>query len=1826
MIKDIQELNFPSYANLSSATVTLNDMGDRTISAQVKIDGDIVPDFSYDWEVEFKGERYIQPLRQPQAGKSNDSISSKIDLVFQHKTIYELKRYYFVEMTSTMSGTAIADQYIASLGLNLDDFCVAFQRVLDHYFNGAITIDLNPNIEYTKGVQFMSISYSYIWDVLQKVYEVYGVRWHIEGNTIKVGYPSPILSHTFQYGYEGGLLQVERQVQDANIRNSLLGRGGEQNLPAYYFKEAPEGSLFASDPDAIPELANIYFSNLRGKTFRDYVKGWKAKHYGGAPMSKPTDAYTKGYTDTKFNPIEYVEDKESIKKYGLLQGALDNNEEIYPSIQGAPNGEDVVVYVEPITSDDVEQSVGKAETIALNGMSQYKQITREQNGGQVTITLQSEVFEVPNDSYALAIGNNVTYNIYRGFNLKPIWEGNVLVDVTEVVTNKTTNQIVDKSSLSKGKYQVVTTFNMTLPIYEDFPPIGSADNITFSAQLGVSTNLQLRKLQDGATDKWLPTFDIWVKNIWHSTRNVGESDEQYAERVWRPILGDRQGDEAKVVFSSGWLSGHEDYEFTIVDFAYDNSHEGSEWRLTLNKSDAELEATGKYIPSASTNGQAYAGDTFFFIGIDMPHQYVLWAEERLDNYKTSSLNEVSEIQPKWVVRFDKLRLHEDRDNLAEQIVVGGAINLADVRFIDAPALQLYLQSVTYTWNEQTLLYPDIEVVLADTIKYVQNPVAQLQGSIDTINSQLANIGNVAQVVRKIGDSLYLRKDGVADTSKSPTKFVGEVSGNNFRRGKVGGADWAIYRDENGNAIAEFDKIIARKDLEANNLVINQVSYVGGMQITSAASLEITRVIENDNAYQCFFDQKRGSVANLFRVNDIAYSQRFDEENNTTKYYKRVVIAVDVDSITLSKSQADGEGEPMANDVVIHYGNITDTNRQYVIIRDVIGGGYERMLSDLNSVSASGVEYYFAGRLDGNTPRWFVGNNEQFIEYKDGHLRIKADVTLGEESTLPDNLNVDYLKKAFPQGSILDVNGVTLSALIGVKDNEDKVVAGIYGGASNTLNEQGYADEEHGAMLLFGGIDGADKPKSYKTAIFEDGYIESEYFATARKNERVEIFDNQIKIYGSDGKTHILLGWSTETGNPHLQYVDANGARPWLITEQGVSNAVTIDTAQSINGLKDFANGLKIGGVSVVYNAEKNALILPCNLLVERGMAFNSSIDGFTPQTITDAVKIDGVTIRQNASGELYAIGGGGTGGEGGVSADFVASYVAAALVDYAPLANTLAGYGIADAYTRDEVDSAITAAFNAFATDISNDGIVNTYKELIDYAAAHGSEFTALVGQVANKADKATTLAGYGITDAYTKMEVDSAFAKKATTLAGYGIADAYTKTEVAESFVDKTSAQSISGIKDFANGLKIGGVSVVYNAEKNALILPCNLLVEKGMAFNSSIDGFTPQTITDAVKIDGVTIRQNADGALYAVGGGGTGGEGGVSADFVASYVASALIPYATTNSVNSLLTDYLPRSGGGLSGNLSVDISSGTWALHAGGLYSNFWAGHNDGYGAIYATDRTSADYYILRCFYGDKLGRLDGTGVAALDVRANGCVSINTLESLPYTLSVFGDIYSMQRIRVSRAYNNLESLSPTLGSMGRAPFCLNVHNGYTTNQYGLYAWMSGSGNGHFQVGREDGLTNAYNLVLQELGGTVVIGGDIAAGNTSSYKLYVMGGGYMTGSLVQASARSLKNVAKRNFLALDELSQIIPYRYTWLDGRDSIEHIGGIADEVKDIMPEVVLGDSPDTLAMDYGVAAFVMASSLTPYVSDHDRRIEALERENVALKEEIKKLKAA
>ncbi|WP_259369784.1 gp53-like domain-containing protein [Pseudomonas juntendi] len=69
---------------------------------------------------------------------------------------------------------------------------------------------------------------------------------------------------------------------------------------------------------------------------------------------------------------------------------------------------------------------------------------------------------------------------------------------------------------------------------------------------------------------------------------------------------------------------------------------------------------------------------------------------------------------------------------------------------------------------------------------------------------------------------------------------------------------------------------------------------------------------------------------------------------------------------------------------------------------------------------------------------------------------------------------------------------------------------------------------------------------------------------------------------------------------------------------------------------------------------------------------------------------------------------------------------------------------------------------------------------------------------VKDLAIKATTLAGYGILDAYTKAQTDyllSGKANNAISLGGYGITDAYTKTEIGQFLILKADkADSLAG------------------------------------------------------------------------------------------------------------------------------------------------------------------------------------------------------------------------------------------------------------------------------------------------------------------------------------------------------------------------------------------------------------------------------------------------
>ena len=923
MIKDIISINLPDYASIISATASMTDMEDRTITMQVKIDGAIVPDFSYDWEVEFKGERYIQPLREPQANKGNESMYSTIDLTFYHKGIYELKRYFFVSIAEVNAGTMLADNYIVPMRLNLGEFVDALKGVLAYYYGNKYQVHFDAQYEYDPtDRKDIDINYTKIWDLLLQVYELYGVRWTIsqedeDAYYIDIAYPSTEVTHVFEYGFEGGLLKFERQVQNAEIANKIFGRGSSENIPYRYFKNVdPNNTAFPADPDWIPELANVYFANLRGKTFRDYVRGWKCNPnrdtLNGTLKVEQWDVvefltnrdYYKGCTDEKFAPVEYIESVSSIERYGEIQKGLEHNEEIKPSIQGVSIDDigrvDQVVDVEPILVDEsTENTEWESKTVDISDSDVEYSIASVNRPR--TLQLTSQAYQVPQGHIGYFVKDSVvearedvqtTYNMYVYSNVDDTWEkvrsgegqqshmlkcqvawikvinadnGIEIENITNIIggtrfyihmecevsdfyegevvkgsnypyygaktetyytpkdyCNVTLNlswqldytpingqilgnyengtvRLTKTKTIDKGETSHVEFITEEFTIDDKHAPAtnidmpfrvtSSLDGVMYDARPNITA---MRKMDDGAFERmtslkleagtyklrnviqidnfadktqtfkvellptyiyysydsnsWKPTFDIWVKNIWNTMPDKGESDEAYAHRIWDAILGTHLGDDAKVVFSTGRLSGYNDWEFPIAytpvrDTSKSIDGVASEWKITLYKSDAEMETTGKWLPSIMT--QATAGDYFHFVGIELPHQYVLWAEKKLDDYKNEELRKVHEVKPTIVVGVDKVRLNAMQEGESQMLLnalrVGNNIRVADSRFISSPYEVLHLQSITYTWDSTTIMLPNIEVVLSDDVVKASNPIANINKKVNVIASNQAKI-------------------------------------------------------------------------------------------------------------------------------------------------------------------------------------------------------------------------------------------------------------------------------------------------------------------------------------------------------------------------------------------------------------------------------------------------------------------------------------------------------------------------------------------------------------------------------------------------------------------------------------------------------------------------------------------------------------------------------------------------------------------------------------------------------------------------------------------------------------------------------------------------------------------------------------------------------------------------------------------------------------------------------------------------------------------------------------------------------------------------------
>ena len=202
-------------------------------------------------------------------------------------------------------------------------------------------------------------------------------------------------------------------------------------------------------------------------------------------------------------------------------------------------------------------------------------------------------------------------------------------------------------------------------------------------------------------------------------------------------------------------------------------------------------------------------------------------------------------------------------------------------------------------------------------------------------------------------STFLNKHG--DTATGLITFLqglvsNDVKSSNYSQGDIDGEGFRMW-NENGASHLDVDRLSVRKKAVFTELEIKKLRYSGGNLIFSAAGGEIVRVVSMSGVWRCYFKADDGDteVANMWSIGDLAMCKTFNLGEGGSaeqRYYWRKVTNVGTSSlsgekyawINLSKTDYDptGTDEPQVGDALVQIGHVSDTERQNVIMLEVVG--------------------------------------------------------------------------------------------------------------------------------------------------------------------------------------------------------------------------------------------------------------------------------------------------------------------------------------------------------------------------------------------------------------------------------------------------------------------------------------------------------------------------------------------------------------------------------------------------------------------------------------------------------------------------------------------------------------------------------------------------------------------------------------------------------------------------------------------------------------------------------------------------------------------------
>ena len=192
-----------------------------------------------------------------------------------------------------------------------------------------------------------------------------------------------------------------------------------------------------------------------------------------------------------------------------------------------------------------------------------------------------------------------------------------------------------------------------------------------------------------------------------------------------------------------------------------------------------------------------------------------------------------------------------------------------------------------------------------------------------------------------------------------------ISSESFVSG-FGGEGMKIYKAITGDWNMEIDNLTVRKIFSVFELVVQKITYQGGMIIRSAAGGKLTKVTDGGSHWRCEHDS-----TDDFVQDDQIICQAFT--GTATKRYWRLVTSAGAGYFNLSKVDCEeGSGIPETGDNVAVLGNRTNTARQKAQIDCAVGDSapYRDDYDGINSYSLVNRLITRTGNLNGITDAVF----------------------------------------------------------------------------------------------------------------------------------------------------------------------------------------------------------------------------------------------------------------------------------------------------------------------------------------------------------------------------------------------------------------------------------------------------------------------------------------------------------------------------------------------------------------------------------------------------------------------------------------------------------------------------------------------------------------------------------------------------------------------------------------------------------------------------------------------------------------------------------------